>query len=299
MKILITGATGFIGKKLVKVLLNRGFDIHYLTTSADKIKKSDRYKGFFWNPSKNEIDTACLQGVEVIIHLAGANISGSWSKAGKKKIEDSRVIPTCFLNEKLKNTPHKVKRVIAASAIGIYEDIGQVQTEANFNLADNFLGNVVQKWETASLSFSKQDIEVCIIRIGLVLSADGGALPIMAKVTKNNLGSVAGNGKQYYSWIHIEDLLGIFEYAINNKLSGVYNAVAPVPETNQVFTYTLAEVLHKKVYLTTPSWLLKLLLGEKSLLLLGGQNVSCSKIVKKGYYFKYPKLKNALIAIFS
>lgn len=110
------------------------------------------------------------------------------------------------------------------------------------------MGNVVQTWETASHSFEKLNIEVGIVRIGLVLSADGGALPVMAKITKNNLSSIAGNGKQYYSWIHIEDLLGVFEYAIDKKLRGVYNAVAPTPQTNKVFTRVLAEVLRKKKF---------------------------------------------------
>lgn len=294
MRVLITGATGFIGSRICKALISKGVEVNYLTRSLSD-EKLIGAKGFLWDPYKEQIDLTCLEGVEVIIHLAGSSIADSWSTKGKQLIMDSRVIPTAFLVQTLKNNTHEVKRVIGASAIGIYSDINEIQSEDNFTKANNFLGKVVQQWEDGNNAFKELGLMVSLIRIGLVLDMQECALATMVKPVKLWLGAPISTGKQYYSWIHIKDLVRLFVYVLEHNLEGIYNAVAPEPLTNREFTKILGQALKRPIWMPAiPEGVIRLALGEKAILVTEGQRVDSSKIRKEGFEFDFNTLKVAL-----
>ena len=295
MKILITGATGFLGQSITSFLLGKGHTIHYLTTQPKKLLDSTRYHGFLWNPKKGELNVKSLEGVEVIVHLAGESIAGSWSKEGKERILQSRIVSSQLLFNVLKNNSHKVKNIVCASAIGVYKNSDQWQYENRSEVASDFLGDVVLQWENENSKFESLGIDVCLIRIGLVLSRTAGALPELIKPIIWRFGSVLGSGNQYYSWIHVEDVTRLFAYAIEHNLVGIYNAVAQEPEKNKEFVKKLATKLDRIIWLPrVPTFMLMLVLGEKHVLVTSGQRVSNDKVLETGFVFKFPTLDKAL-----
>ena len=299
MKVLITGATGMIGQELVKVLHQNNIEVNYLSTSKDKLVSKENYKGFYWSPNTNEIDINAFEGVSIIYHLAGATVAKRWTSSYKKEILESRIIPTRLLYATLQNNSHEVKQIISASAIGIYPDsLGSIYNEENKGVDDSFLGEVVEKWEKEVDTFSTLNIKVTKIRIGIVLSNNGGALPQMVKPIKYGIGAAFGSGKQYQSWIHVEDLVNIFYYAQVNELNGIYNAVAPHPVTNATMTKEIAKVLKRPLWLPNiPKFAMKIALGEMYILLFSSQSVSALKILNKGFQFKFATIEKALVDV--
>ncbi len=299
MRILITGATGLIGSELVSLLLQNGVSVHYLTTSKHKIENQLNYKGFFWNPEQGIIDENCLMGVDAIIHLAGATIAKRWTKSYKQEIIESRIFTSNALYKALKENPNQVKQIVSASGTAIYPNSStKVYTEDSSEIDDDFLGNVVLKWEESVDKFKSLGIKVCKLRTGIVLAKKGGALLEMLKPIKLGLGSSFGDGKQMQSWIHIHDLVSMYFFAINNSWEGVYNAVAPHPITNAVLTKTIATILEKPLFMPNiPKFVMKLILGEMHELLFTNKNLSAQKAVVKGFEFEYPTAEKALINI--
>lgn len=296
MKILITGATGLVGKELIALLLENGNEIHYLTTSKSKIESKPHYQGFYWNPEQSFIDENCLMGVDAIIHLAGATVSKRWTTNYKQEIIESRTLSSNLLYTCLKNHPNQVKQIVSASAIGIYPDsLTQIYTEDNKSVDDSFLGQVVVKWEESVDVFSRLNIKVCKLRTGLVLAKKGGALTEMLKPIKMGLGSPFGSGKQVQSWIHVEDLANMYLFAIQNQWEGTFNAVAPNPVTNAELTKAIAKTIHKPLFMPNiPRFAMKLVLGEMHQLLFSSQNVSAGKAEKNGFQFRYRDLTKTL-----
>lgn len=296
MRVLITGATGLIGSKITGLCHKNGIKVNYLSTSKNKIQEKENYRGFYWNPSSGDIDADCLQGVGAIINLAGANIFQPWTKKAKAEILNSRVNSLNTLYKTLNENEHEVGHLISASAIGIYpSSLQKMHFEDEKAVDDSFLGEVTQKWEAAAERFNGLEIRVSKVRIGLVLSNKGGALAQMKKPIKFNMGAALGSGKQWQSWIHIEDLARIFLYILQNGLSGVYNAVAPNPVTNSTLTQQLAKTMDKNIWLpNVPAFVLKLLMGEMSSIILSSQLVSCKKIRETGFSFHYINLERAL-----
>ena len=300
MRVLITGATGLIGQEIVKLCHEKDIKVNYLTTSKSKIVQEENYKGFYWNPKAKEIDADCFKGVDAIVHLAGATVSKRWTPSYKKEILSSRTETTALLVNTLKELTHTVKQVVSASAIGIYPDsLINYYDESHNEISSSFLGQVVSVWEQASDEFSKLNITVSKIRIGLVLSNKGGALMEIVKPIKFGLGAAFGNGKQWQSWIHIHDLANLFLYVLQNNLSGVFDGVAPNPTSNSELTKTAASVLHKPLFMPNiPKFFMKLILGEMHILLFESQRVSSKKIADEGFLFKFnylePALKNLL-----
>jgi uncharacterized protein (TIGR01777 family) len=300
MRVLITGATGLVGNALTDLLLHNGISIHYLSTSKDKLENKPDYTGYYWNPEKGYIDESALIGVDAIIHLAGATISKRWTSNYKQEIIESRILSANLLFNLLRKNPHQVKQIVSASAIGIYKSsLDKVYREDAIEKDEGFLGHVVQKWEESADKFKILGLKVAKIRTGLVLSENGGALPQMAKPIKMYIGSPFGSGKQFMSWIHIEDLARVYVFALRNELEGVYNATAPNPVTNKDFTKMLAKRLHKPLFMpNVPRFAMKLLLGEMHELLFSSQNVNSEKLRNAGFDFKYNPLGEALDAIY-
>lgn len=299
MKILITGATGLIGTELVSLLLQNGISIHYLARNKKEIKDEANYHGFLWNPEQGKIDENCLLGVDAIIHLAGAPISMRWTNKNKQEIIESRILSTNLLYRTLKSHPNQVKQLISASAIGIYPDsLEKVYTEEDKSVDNSFLGQVVLKWEQAADQFKRLDIKVCKIRTGLVLAKKGGMLKELLKPIKLGAGSAYGSGKQWQSWIHIDDLVHLYYFALQNSWEGVYNATAPNPVDNEELTKTIAKVLEKPYFVPNiPEFVLKLMLGEMHILLIASQNVSSQKAQDNRFVFKFRTLEKALKAL--
>ena len=298
--VLITGATGLIGKEIVKVCHDQNINVHYLTTSKSKLSTSDHYKGFYWNPDAKEIDSSCFKGVNAIINLVGASISKRWTNSYKKEIITSRTETAQLLFDTIKSNKFPIEQIVSASAIGIYPNsLTHYYEEDEKTISNSFLGQVVEQWETAVDQFSSLDIKVAKIRIGLVLSKDGGALPEIAKPIRLGAGSPFGTGDQWQSWVHIKDLARLFVFAVTKNLVGTYNGVAPNPVSNTELTKAVAKTLHKPLVLPNiPKFAMKLVLGEMHILLFESQRVSASKIEAVGFDFEYHHLEPALIEIF-
>ena len=297
MTILVTGATGLVGQELVGLLLQNGHTVHYLSTSKKKLVHNNHYKGFYWNPKTNEIDLDSLTDVEVVVHLAGANVAQKWTTSYKEEIIQSRVLSTKLLFQTLQNIPNKVKQIVSASAIGIYPDsLTNIYHETDTDIDVSFLGNVVKQWENEVNQFEKLDLVVSKIRIGIVLAKNGGALQEMAKPIKYGVGAAFGSGKQYQSWIHIHDLAAIIYHVIEHKLPGIYNGVSPYPVTNAELTKAIAKTLEKPLFLpNVPQFMMKLILGEMHQILFSSQQVSCRKLLDENFQFKFASLDKALI----
>jgi len=296
MRVLITGATGLIGSKISQLCRDKGMQVHYLSTSKDKLENKEDYKGFYWNPNNNEIDSEAIKGVDAIINLVGASIAERWTPEQKKAILKSRTETAHLLYKCLQENEHQVKNLVSASAIGIYpSSLEKLYTEEDKGVDDSFVGEVVVKWEEAVDNFKDLGIEVAKIRIGLVLAENGGVLQKLKEPVNFNVGSPLGSGKQWQSWIHIDDISGIFLFALENQLSGIYNAVAPNPVTNKELVNEVASQMGKPVWLpNVPKVALKLVLGEMSHIVLSSQLVSSDKIEQEGYTFKYVNLAKAL-----
>lgn len=296
MTILITGATGLVGSELVHNLLTENYTVHYLTTSKHKLLQEKNYKGFYWNPTTQEIDVNAFDKVETIIHLAGASISKKWTQKYKEEILNSRVFSTQLLFKTLQSNPHQVKQIIAASAIGIYpSSLTKIYHETDTQVDGSFLGEVVESWENEVTKFESLGILVAKIRIGIVLAKNGGALSEMLKPIRLGFGAALGSGEQYQSWIHLLDLIAIFKFVLEHQKEGVYNAVAPYPISNLELTRAIAKTLHKPFFLpSVPKFILQVLLGEMQTIVTSSQHVSCMKLLDEGFQFKYASIEKAL-----
>jgi uncharacterized protein (TIGR01777 family) len=300
MKILITGATGLVGSELVKLLLVKNHTVNYLTTSISKIENKSNYKGFYWNPELGKIDENCIYDVDVIIHLAGANISKRWTNSYKQEIIESRTLSAELLYNLVRKTQNQVKQFISASGTAIYpESFSKVYDETTKETEDSFLSSVVEKWEESANRFQVLGVKACKIRTGIVLSNVGGALPEMIKPIKLSLGAIMGSGKQIQSWIHIKDLTSLYCFAIENQLEGAYNAVTSNPVSNKELTEAIANTLNKPLFLPNiPQFIMRLILGEMSYLLFSSKNLSSRKIQDLGFQFQFPDIKGALADLY-
>ena len=294
--VLITGATGLIGQEIVDVCHDNNIIVHYLTTSKNKLSSDRNYKGFYWNPDTKDIDASCFQGVDTIINLVGATISKRWTSDYKKEIISSRTKTAQLLFDTIKAHNYPVEHIVSASAIGVYSSSQTNYYEEDFEeKSDSFLGHVVEQWEAAVDQFSSLGIKVSKIRIGLVLSNKGGALPEIAKPIRFGAGAAFGDGEQWQSWIHIEDLASLFVYVAENRLEGVFNGVAPNPVSNSELTKITARVLDKPLILPNiPKIAMKVVLGEMHILLFESQRVSSQKIEEAGFNFMFHHLEPAI-----
>lgn len=299
-KVLITGASGMIGRQLSTELLQRGFKINALSRSKQSPSSSIQY--YEWDIENGVIDEAAFDGIDAIIHLAGERIGGSrWTKRQKRKIITSRTDSINLIYKKLHTiSTHQVKTVISMSAVGLYGDRGNKLLTEESEIGVGFLSDTCVLWENAVKGSQIDDIRAVILRSGLVLNKTEGALPQMAKLISLNLGSPLGSGKQWLPWIHLKDVVATFVFALENEnFKGTYNMVAPELVTNETFTKFLATTLKKTLWLpNVPSIILRGILGEQSHLLLDSAKVSSKKLRDSGFIFEFPELKKALRDIY-
>jgi uncharacterized protein (TIGR01777 family) len=290
-KILITGGTGLVGKRLTQLLVKRNHKVVIL--SRNPSLKNE----FKWDVSSNYIDEKALQDLEYVIHLAGAGIADkSWTTKRKKVIIDSRVETANLIFAKIKALNISLKGFISASGSNFYgaKTVAKIYTETD-KAGNDFLGDVCQQWEQAAQQFSALNIPVTILRTGIVLSKKGGALEKM----RTPIISPLGSGKQYLSWIHIDDLCELYIQTIEKNMIGIFNAVAPEYHTSKSFSKILAKNIKRPFLpIAVPGFLLKLVFGELAVILLKGSRLSPKKAETTGFQFKFETLSAALSNLF-
>lgn len=293
-RLLITGGSGFIGTRLVPVLSAQGFDVTVLTRYPEKTARHFDHTVSTIKQLDALNDTDVF---DVVINLAGQGITDKrWTQAIKKQLRESRIITTQKLITYLQAAEKKPELLISGSAIGYYGDQGEKLIDEQMSGDSSFSSKLCLDWEHEAQQAEKSGIRTCYLRTGIVLGKNGGALSKMLPAFKLGLGGPMGNGRQWMSWIHIDDLIGIILHVINNiGIKGAVNGTAPNPVTNKVFSSTLARVLKRPAFLPMPAFVLKLLLGEMAQeLLLSGQRVIPKKILDAGYDFQYAELEDAL-----
>ena len=294
MNVLVSGSSGLIGTALCGSLQSEGHRVVRLTRTAGPVGVDK----ILWDPAASTIDAASLEGFDAVVHLAGENIAaGRWTDERKTLIRDSRVQGTSLLVKTLAGLSRRPEVMISASAIGYYGTRGSEALKEDSEPGTGFLASVCQEWEAAAAPAGASGIRLVILRIGVVLSPKGGALARMLLPFKLGLGGPIGSGSQYMSWITLEDLVGIFLFALNNKnLRGPVNAVAPDPETNADFTRALGRTLMRPTWFALPAYAARFLLGEMAdELLLSSARVQPAQLRAAGYKFQSPRLEEALM----
>ncbi len=297
--ILITGGTGLVGRALTTALVQKGYKVIILTRHIPDKQPGDNTSYALWDVNKQTIDISAIEAADHIIHLAGAGVvEKKWTAAYKKEIIDSRVKSSQLLISALEGHSNVVKTVISASAIGWYgADSGQTRFIETDSPKKDFLGETCRLWEESVDPVTLLGKRLIKLRVGIVLSNEGGALAEFKRPIRFGVAAILSNGKQMVSWIHIDDLCRMFIHAIeNDNISGAYNAVAPVPVSNKMLTLSLAKAIRGKFFipLHIPAFLLKLMLGQRSIEVLKSATVSCEKIKKSGFVFLYPSIETAI-----
>ncbi|MFM7016317.1 MAG: TIGR01777 family oxidoreductase [Bacteroidota bacterium] len=292
--ILIAGGSGLIGQHLTKVLLRNNYQVAWLSRKESPNKLITSY---LWNPDKHFIDSAALKFADAIIVLSGENIAEKrWTSSFKSKIISSRIHVANTLKQALEKNTHHVQFMITASAIGFYGNRGEELLNEESVVGNDFLAETTKQWEEAYEGFK---IPLAKLRIGVVLAKEGGALPQMTKSLKWGIASPLGNGKQYISWIHIKDLTEMMRFILKNQQAGIFNAVAPHPLSNADFTSALKKQINTRALtIPAPAFMIHLLLGEKSAIVLNSTRVSSNKIAESGFTFQFNNLESALKDIY-
>jgi uncharacterized protein len=292
MNILFTGASGLIGQALIPVLKTGGHRV----TCLVRFKPRGGESLVYWNPAAGDIDAPKLEGFDAVVHLAGEPITGRWNATKKTAIRESRVKGTRLLCETLARLAKRPRVLIAASASGYYGDRGDEVLREESGAGSLFLSQVCQEWEAATKAAAESGIRVVNLRFGFILSRAGGGLAKMLPAFMMGAGGKIGSGKQYMSWITIDDLLEIISFATTAEtLSGPVNAVAPNPVTNLVFTKTLARVLGRPAIFPMPAFAVRLAFGEMGEeLLLASARIEPARLLSAGYQFRFPELEGAL-----
>ncbi len=301
MKFLITGGTGFIGKNLVPRLAEEGHTVLILTRSKkgpEKPNASVLYiKGESTKPGPWQEE---LRDCDIIINLAGATIFSKWNKKQKKLILESRVKTTQNIVQGITVNSDKRVTLISASAIGYYGFHGDEELDDNARPGAGFLASVTQAWETEALKACEKGARVVTTRFGIVLGEKGGALSLMSRFFKLFLGGPLGSGRQWFSWVHIKDLVGIFAFIIKHpEISGPLNACSPNPVRNKDLAKALGKALRQPSFLRAPAFAVRLLLGEFGTVVLKGQRVLPRRLLESGFVFQYPDIQSALKDILS
>lgn len=296
MKILITGATGLLGRDLIIKLLDKGYKINFLTTQQNKIDSIYGCKGFYWNPIRGEIDLNSFENITHLINLAGESISKPWTKKYKIKLIQSRVLSSQVILNSLEDLNLKLDSIISASAIGYYpSSYTKVFKESVTYSPENFLQKIVCKWETSVNELEIHSKRLVKLRFGVVLSDKGGVLSKLTIPIKFGFGSSFGSGKQWQSWIHIEDVSNLILHSLERNLNGIFNAVSPNPIPQFELIKCLGKRLKRPIFFPNiPEKIVDIFLGERSRLLLDSHNVSADKVLKSGFKFNFVDFNHAI-----
>ncbi len=292
MKVLITGASGLVGTELQKSFAKKGYEM----LLASRKEPTDE-KHVQWGIEEGFSEPEKLEGIDAVVHLAGENVSGlRWTEEKKKAIRDSRVMGTRNVVDAISKLKNKPKVFVASSAIGFYGTRGDEEVTESSAAGDNFLAEVSKAWEAESRRAEDAGIRTVLLRTGIVLSKNGGALATMLTPFKLGVGGVVGSGKQWMSWISMDDEIAVINYVIENEnIRGAVNAVSPNPVTNHDFTKTLGEVLYRPTFLPLPEFAVSMVFGEMGdALLLASTKVLPKRLEDAGFEFKYPDLKPAI-----
>lgn len=293
--VLITGGSGLIGGKLSELLMRQGYNVTHLSRSKSG---NEKFKTFTWDIEKGTVENEAIETADYIVHLAGASVAEKrWTDRRKEQILNSRTKSSDLLYKKLSEGNNSVKAVIGASGINIYgTDTKKALISENSGYGNDFLAEVSKKWEAGIEQIEKLKIRVVRLRIGIVLAKEGGALPKLLEPIKWGIGAPLGSGDQYYSWIHIQDLCRAFLEAIENeRMRGAYNTVAPNPLTNKEFTKVIASKINRPLILPkVPAFVMKIMLGEMSEIVLGGSKVSPKKLKGEGFKFLFDDFGEAI-----
>lgn len=297
MRIAISGGTGFIGGHLIDYFIRRGHEVIIVSRSCSMKNTSHRVQCVTWEELDQQ--SSLLEGLDAVINLAGESINQRWTEAAKKRILNSRIEVTQRISRFIAQLQQKPKVVINGSGMSVYgTSLTEIYDEESPHRIEDFLSSVVEEWEKAADDI--QATRVVKLRIGMVLGGSGGALPKMALPYKLGVGGKVGSGQQWFSWIHIEDMLKLIHYCMEHEeISGPVNATAPNPVTNDQFGRTLGKVLKRPHLFPVPSFVLKLIFGEMSELLLKGQRVLPKALLNHGFVFTYPTIEEALNEIYT
>ena len=301
MKILVTGATGLIGRSLCRALTDDGHTVTAVSRSPVKPQGLAVAEIHQWDPQSSPLPQAALDGVDAVVNLAGEPLDARrWSDQQKRLIRDSRVVTTRNLVQGLRSVDRKAAVLVSGSAVGFYGDRDDEELDETSPAGHGFMSEVCEEWEREAARATELGVRVVQVRTGVVLSGEGGALQKMLAVFKLGLGGPLGSGKQWFPWIHITDIVGIFRHAVlTATLAGPVNGVAPEPVTNNEFTRELGRALHRPAFLPVPEMALRVLMGEMSAVLFGSQRVVPKAALASGYEFHYPLLASALADLLS
>jgi uncharacterized protein (TIGR01777 family) len=293
VKITISGASGLIGRRLLKTLSGNGNTLQVLSRHAGT-NMPGGIKVFPWDPTKGEPPADSLRDIDAVIHLAGEPVAQRWNEGSKRRIRESRVAGTRNLVQAISKLRQPPATLVCASAIGYYGSRGDEVLSEAAAPGVGFLPEVCVAWEKEAIVAESMGIRVVRMRTGVALDPRGGALAKMLPPFKVGVGGKIGSGKQWMSWIHLEDLAGLFRFALENPVKGAVNGVAPNPVTNADFTKALAGVLHRPALFPVPPFALKLMFGEMAEVLLGSQRVQPQQAESAGYRYKFSQLEPAL-----
>ncbi|MCP4438308.1 MAG: TIGR01777 family protein [Aureispira sp.] len=292
--VLITGGTGLIGNRLSSLLVKKGYEVRWLSRQENL---QAQYPTFGWNIQKDYINSEAFRRIDHIIHLAGANIVDKrWTTQRKKVIIDSRVQSTKLLAKYIASENVQLQSFVGGAAIGYYGNTGEDTNTVGSPLGQDFMAEICNLWEKSYSSIKQLGIRTPIIRIGLVLSTQGGALSKMLPSYKVRIGSYFGNGAQYYSWIHLDDVCNILIHAMETEaMTGIYNGVAPNPVSNKTLAQQIAKALNKKsLIMPVPALVMKTAMGEMAMAVLNSTKVQPKNLLDNGFQFEHPDLLEAL-----
>lgn len=297
MRVLVTGATGFIGSLVCARLAERGH--HPVVLSRDPESARRKLRGvaaaYAWEATEGPPPAEAAEDLDAVVHLAGTSVVGRWNEQHRRSIHDSRVEGTRNLVAALARAATPPRVMVSASAIGYYGDRGEAALDEESPPGDDFLATVCKGWEAAAREAEQLGTHVVRLRFGIVLGDTGGALDQMLLPAKLGLGGPLGSGRQWWSWVHVDDVLALIEHGLEQDVSVVLNATSPAPVRQRDFARTLGDVLHRPAFLPAPAFALKLLLGGFAAELLGSKRVLPESTVATGYGFRFPELEGALV----
>jgi uncharacterized protein len=296
MKVLMTGATGLIGRNLCEVLTGEGHTVVALSRSPEKARRISAQEVRAWDPQAGPPPLEALASLDAVVHLAGESVAAKrWSPEQKKRIRDSRLVGTRNLVQGLASATPRPSVLVSGSAVGFYGDRGDELLDERAQAGTGFLPELCREWEAEALRARDLGVRVVLLRTGVVLDAEDGALKKMLPPFRMGVAGPLGSGRQWFPWIHIDDIVGIFRHALlSDSLSGPVNGAAPGVVTNAEFTKQMGAVLHRPAFLPVPEFALRVLMGEMGAVVLGSQRVAPEAALRDGYSFKYPDLAPAL-----